>query len=266
MNSSRFALQNTRADGELMIVKNNRELKALYHKLSGGDVFIGNLSLKYLKHTMLIDMRERGIRCLPSALAQVLNSSKAAQAFVLKNWMLPHTRVIPRRSDLIDALNAYNRRGIGPVVTKQDGMHCGHGIRYWETMETLYSFMALDQSAYPFVLQPFMEKFTDVRIIIVEDYVEAYTRHNPHNFRVNITLGGTGCVYALSAQQKEFCRAVMQRGKFPYAHLDLMVLDKDACYLSEIALNGGIKGARIGRPELDQKKMAVLEKMADQRD
>jgi hypothetical protein len=45
-----------------------------------------------------------------------------------------------------------------------------------------------------------------------------------------------------------------------------MVLDKDACYLSEIALNGGIKGARIGRPELDQKKMAVLEKMANQRD
>jgi ribosomal protein S6--L-glutamate ligase len=246
-----------------MIVKNNRELKALYHKLSGGDVFIGNLSLKYLKHTMLIDMRERGIRCLPSALAQVLNSSKVAQAFVLKNWMLPHTRVIPRRSDLIEAMNAYSRQDIGPVVTKQDGMHCGHGIRRWETMETLYSFMALDQSAYPFVLQPFQEQFTDVRIIIVEDYVEAYTRHNPDNFRVNITLGGTGSVYELSAQQEEFCRAVMQRGKFPYAHLDLMVLEKGAGYLAEIALNGGVKGARIGRQELDQKKMAVLEKLAD---
>ncbi len=245
-----------------MIVKNNRELRALYDQLSGGDVFIGNLSLKYLKHTMLIDMNERGIRCLPSALAQVLNSSKVAQAFVLRNWMLPHTRVIARRTDLIEALNAYNQEDIGPVVTKQDSMHCGHGIRRWETMETLYSFVALDQSAYPFVLQPFQEQFVDVRIIIVEGYVEAYTRHNPYNFRVNITLGGTSSAYELSAQQAEFCRAVMQRGKFPYAHLDLMVLENDTCFLSEIALNGGIKGARISRQELDQKKMAVLEKLA----
>lgn len=245
-----------------MIVKNNRELRALYDQLSGGDVFIGNLSLKYLKHTMLIDMNERGIRCLPSALAQVLNSSKVAQAFVLRNWMLPHTRVIARRTDLIEALNAYNQEDIGPVVTKQDSMHCGHGIRRWETMETLYSFVALDQSAYPFVLQPFQEQFVDVRIIILEGYVEAYTRHNPYNFRVNITLGGTSSAYELSAQQAEFCRAVMQRGKFPYAHLDLMVLENDTCFLSEIALNGGIKGARISRQELDQKKMAVLEKLA----
>ncbi len=249
-----------------MMVKNNRELKALYHELSGGDVFIGNLSLKYLKQTMLIDMLERGIRCLPSALAQVLNSSKVAQAFILKDRMLPHTRVIPRRSDLIEALNAYHQRNIGPVVTKQDGMHCGHGIRRWETMETLYSFMSLDQSAYPFVLQPFQEQFTDVRVIIVEDYVEAYTRSNPHNFRVNITQGGTSAVYDLDAHQETFCRTVMQRGKFPYAHLDLMVLGNDICYLSEIALNGGIKGAQIGRPELDQKKKDLLDKLAGKKD
>lgn len=249
-----------------MIVKSNRELKALYHELSGGDVFIGNLSLKYLKQTMLIDMLERDIHCLPSALAQVLNSSKVAQAFVLKDWMLPHTWEISRRSDLIEALNAYHQHGIGPVVTKQDGMHCGHGIRRWETMETLYSFMALDESAYPFVLQPFQEQFTDVRCIIVGDYVEAYTRQNPHNFRVNITLGGTSSVYDLDAHQEAFCRAVMQRGKFPFAHLDLMVLENDKCYLSEIALNGGIKGAQIGREELDQKKMALLEKLASKKD
>jgi hypothetical protein len=36
-----------------MIVKSTRELKALYHELSAGDAFIGNLSLKHLKQTML---------------------------------------------------------------------------------------------------------------------------------------------------------------------------------------------------------------------
>ena len=245
-----------------MIVKSNRELKALYHELSAGDVFIGNLSMKFLKHPMLIDMLERGICCLPSPLSQILNSSKATQAFVLKEWMLPLTVAIRRRSDLIEAVNTFNKHNIGPVVTKQDGMHCGHGIRRWDTIETLYSFIALSESSYPFVLQPFREKFTDVRVIIVRDYVEAYTRYNPYNFRVNLTSGGTASPIEVDAKMEAFCRSVMQRGKFPFAHLDLMLTEIGECYLSEIALNGGVKGARISREALDQKKMVLLEKMA----
>ena len=247
-----------------MIVKSNRELKALYHELSAGDVFIGNLSMKFLKHPMLIDMLERGICCLPSPLSQILNSSKATQAFVLKEWMLPLTVAIRRRSDLIEAVNTFNKHNIGPVVTKQDGMHCGHGIRRWDTIETLYSFIALSESSYPFVLQPFREKFTDVRAIIVGDYVEAYTRYNPHNFRVNITLGGIGSPIELDEKIEAFCRSVMQRGKFPFAHIDLMLLENNECYVSEIALNGGVKGARISREVLDQKKEALLEQLVQE--
>ena len=41
-----------------------------------------------------------------------------------------------------------------------------------------------------------------------------------------------------------------------------MILENGGCYLSEIALNGGIKGARIGREELDQEKKTLLEKLA----
>jgi ribosomal protein S6--L-glutamate ligase len=245
-----------------MIVKSNRELRALYHELSAGDVFIGNLSLKHLKHAMLIDILERGINCLPSALSQVLNSSKVAQAFVLRDWMLPLTTVIPRRTYLIEAVSTFNKHNIGPVVTKQDSMHCGHGVRRWESIETLYSFMALSESSYPFVLQPLREKFTDIRVIIVADYVEAYSRYNPHNFRVNITLGGTGSAYDLDKKKEAFCRSAMQRGKFPFAHIDLMLLESGECYLSEIALNGGVKGARISREALDQKKQALLEQLA----
>lgn len=247
-----------------MIVKSNRELKALYHELSAGDVFIGNLSMKFLKHPMLIDMLERGICCLPSPLSQILNSSKATQAFVLKEWMLPLTVAIRRRSDLIEAINTFNKHNIGPVVTKQDGMHCGHGIRRWDTIETLYSFIALSESSYPFVLQPFREKFTDVRAIIVGDYVEAYTRYNPHNFRVNITLGGIGSPIEMDEKMEAFCRSVMQRGKFPFAHIDLMLLENNECYVSEIALNGGVKGARISREVLDQKKEALLEQLVQE--
>jgi glutathione synthase/RimK-type ligase-like ATP-grasp enzyme len=245
-----------------MIVRTNRELKAKYNELTAGDIFIGNLSLKYLKHPLLIDMLERGIRCLPSPLAQILNSSKVAQAFVLHEWMLPHTQAISRRADLIDAINIYGKNGIGPVVTKQDDLHCGHGIRRWETIETLYSFMALAESSYPFVLQPFQEEFTDIRVIIVGDHVESYTRSNLYNFRVNLSLGGTGSPYILDEKKEAFCRSVMQRGNFPFAHLDLMILENGECYLTEITLNGGIKGARISREDLIQNKKALLEKMA----
>jgi len=175
--------------------------------------------------------------------------------------MLPLTHVIPRRKDLIEAVNTFNKHHPGPVVTKQDRMHCGHGIRRWESIETLYSFMAFSKSSYPFVLQPLQEKFTDIRVIIVADYVEAYSRYNPHNFRANISSGGAGSACNLDAKKETFCRSAMQRGKFPFAHIDLMLTESGECYLSEIALNGGVKGARIDRETLDQKKMAFLEKL-----
>jgi ribosomal protein S6--L-glutamate ligase len=122
--------------------------------------------------------------------------------------------------------------------------------------------MALDESSYPFVLQPFQEGFKDIRVIIVGDYVESYSRSNLYNFRVNLSLGGTGSAYKLDEEKEAFCRSAMQRGKFPFAHLDLMVLENGEFYLSEITLNGGIKGARIGRQELEQKKKELLEKLA----
>jgi hypothetical protein len=43
-----------------------------------------------------------------------------------------------------------------------------------------------------------------------------------------------------------------------------MLTEKGECYLSEIALNGGVKGARISREALDQKKMALLEKLVQE--
>ena len=246
-----------------MIIKSSRELKSLYNKLSPGDIFLGTLTYRHLKQSVLIDLLERGICCYPSPLSQTLNNSKAAQALVLKKWMLPHTYTITRRTDLIDTINHYNRLGIGPVVTKEDHMHCGHGIRKWDSVEALYSLVALSKDSYPFVIQPFLENFTDVRVIIVGDYLEAYERYNPHNFRMNIGSGGKYRAYELDKDKEHFCRQAMRRGKFPFAHLDLHVIGKGKYYLSEIALHSGIKGAHINRKELEQKKQALLENMAD---
>jgi ribosomal protein S6--L-glutamate ligase len=177
--------------------------------------------------------------------------------------MAPHTSVITRRMDLIDTINQYNKHGITAVVTKEDHLHCGHGIRRWQNIETLYSFMALSESSYPFLVQPFLDDLTDVRVIIAGEYTEAYVRYNPDNFRMNISSGGKSYPYDLNKEQVDFCLMAMERGKFPYAHLDLQIMENGKNYLSEIALNGGIKGARISRKELDQKKQEILEKLAN---
>jgi ribosomal protein S6--L-glutamate ligase len=245
-----------------MIIRNARELKERYQDLRSGDTLLGILTYKHIKESIFIDLLERGISCFPSPLSQVLNHSKAMQAVILKKWMLPHTYAITRRADLIDAINTYNRLDIAPVVTKEDHRHCGHGVRKWDTMEILYSFLALSDASYPFVLQPFLDNFTDVRVIIAGDYSEAYVRHNPDNFRMNISMGGRNYPHEISADLLKFCRKAMERAKFPYAHMDIQITDDGTYYLSEIALNGGTKGAKIRQRELEQKKKELLERLA----
>ena len=248
-----------------MIIRSNRELKLQYGQLQTGDVFVGSLSSKHLKQTMLIDLLERGIVCLPSALSQILNSSKFAQTFILNRWMLPNTAVIHRRKDLMDAISSYGKQNIGPVITKQDHMHCGHGVRRWENIEILYNYLAFSESSYPLVLQPYAENFNAVRVIIIGDYIEAYVRQNPHNFRGNIAAGGNSHSFSLGTDGKHICHEVMNRGRFPYAHIDLLVMGSGECYLSEIALNGGTRSEKIMRRELDQKKQQVLEDLIEQK-
>ena len=242
-----------------MIIRSNRELNTRYDQLQSGDVFVGSLSSKYLKQSMLVDLLEWGVVCLPSALSQILNSSKVAQAFILNRWMLPHTAVIHRRKDIIDAISSYGKQNIGPVITKQDHMHCGHGVRRWENIEILYNHLAFSESSYPFVLQPYLEKYTDVRVIVVGDYLESYIRQNPYNFRSNVSAGGKSRCFELETEGLHICRQAMTRGKFPYAHIDLLAMDSGEYYLTEIALNGGSKGAKITRKALDQKKQDAIE-------
>lgn len=245
-----------------MIIRTNRELKEQYNELEAGDCFIGMLSFKNLRHRVCVDLLERGVKLFPSALSQTLGRSKAAQALALRHWMVPHTLIITRRVDLMYAINTYSQQGIGRVVTKEDHMNCGFGIHLWDNVEAAYNQASFGTIRYPFVMQPFVENYTDVRVIMAGDYYEAYTRENQHNFRMNLSVGGSSQPYDLNEGQLTLCRNVMGRGKFPYAHIDLLVTADGHNYLSEIALNGGMKGARIKREDLDAMKMDILEKAA----
>lgn len=245
-----------------MILRTSAALDERFDTLGAGDIVIGLLPARYLQAAAAADLVGRGVRCLPSVLCQLLSRSKCAQARLLRRWMAPGTRVVARRAELMEALQALSGQGIAAVVTKQERMHCGHGVRRWENAETLYNAVGLCGEAYPFVLQPFLQGVADVRVIIAGGHIEAYRRENPFNFRANLAAGGSSSPVALGETALGLCRAVMARGGFPYAHIDLQLMPEGACYLSEIALDGGITGARIGREELNAIKQATLEHLA----
>jgi glutathione synthase/RimK-type ligase-like ATP-grasp enzyme len=247
-----------------MIITSTKELMARYNEVGQGDIFVGKLGAGELKSFLLVDLLERSVCCIPSPLSQIISGSKVIQALLLYKWMLPNTLVISRRKNLIDAISLYNRLGIESVITKEDRMHCGFGIRKWDSVETLYSFMSMSESSYPFILQPFMEKITDIRVVVAGDYIEAYTRHNPDNFRMNMAAGGSSSPFILDEEREKFCRAVMDRGRFPFAHIDVLVDSDGEYYLSEIALNGGIKGAAVGRDELERMKQEITDKLVSE--
>jgi glutathione synthase/RimK-type ligase-like ATP-grasp enzyme len=245
-----------------MIITRFSQLIQEYHRLAAGDVFIGQVPSSCLRSALLADLSDRGIRLVPSAAAQLLNASKVAQAFLLNPWMVPHTLAITRRKELLDAITAYNKMDISVAITKADGLHCGQGVRKWDNLEVLYNCLAFDAKAFPFVLQPYVIDFTDIRVVIVGDYVEAYCRCNPHNFRRNVAVGGHCTALALKPAQEEFCRALVERAGMPYAQLDLMLMDDGKVYCSEIRLNGGIQGAQIEHHRLERLKQARLLELA----
>jgi glutathione synthase/RimK-type ligase-like ATP-grasp enzyme len=245
-----------------MIIRGLRELKTAYNQLGPKDLYIGSVATKYLELPMMIDLLERGVTCLPFCLSQLISRSKITQALILNEWMPPLTCVITRRTELLNAINLYNKNGVAQVVTKENQKHCGHGIRLWESIESLYSILGLENTSYPFILQPLLKNFTDVRAIIAGDYIEAYTRENPYNFRCNLSAGGKSAPHTLTQKQLKFSEKVMARGKFPYAHIDLMIFENDTIHLSEIALSGGLKGAVIDHQELELKKQQLLEQIA----
>jgi len=243
-----------------MLYHGFQELMAAYDSLEAGDRFVGRIPSNALKTAILLDLTARGVVCIPGAKAQMLSGSKVAQAMFLRKWMLPHTRAILGRRDLLKAMIAYRQAGIGKVVTKEDCRHCGHGLRIWPTLEDAYNVLGFSRGQEPLVLQPYRDDCIDVRVIWVDPYIEAYRRRNTANFRNNLSLGGTSSPFRLNREQTDFCRQVVSSAGFPWAHIDLMIgKGKGEIYLSEIALNGGIRGALIERRDLEDMKRQKVE-------
>lgn len=228
-----------------------------YRQLAEGSLVLGVLPLRAGEEIKILDLAERGVAFFPSLLSQFLNRSKAAQAEVLANYMVPGSFVAYALPDLAAHLREFQDRDA--VVAKRDRGHLGLGVSLWPTLETLYSLASLQGLTYPLVVQPFLADARDVRVVVLGDYMEAYERLNPHSFRKNLFQGGSSRPLSLAREQQDFCREVMARGKFPYAILDLLLApDSGRPYLSEISFKGGLTGARLSQAEF-RARVATLE-------
>ncbi len=231
------------------IVTDNATLRSNYHSLAKDDVVVCRISVRPAEEALLLDLVERGVRIFPSPRAQLASRSKTFQTLLCSSFMLPHTFPMHDIHDVHQALNHYGEIGISKVITKQDRSNAGMGIHCWNSIEEVYSQASLGVLPFPFVIQPFSENSRDIRVVLLGNYVEAYWRENPHNFRNNMHLGGESRPCELTEENIVFCRKIMERAGFPYAHIDLMVTDSGETYLAEINLRGGIRGARISSAE-----------------
>lgn len=234
------------------IITDNDTLRLEYSKLARGDSFIGRLRLKQTEEYLLVDLLSRGVHVFPSALSQHASRSKTFQAQLFLEFMPPLTVAVHDQHDLLEAIGKYQCAGVVQVVTKLDRKNAGMGIFLWHSVEDVFTQASLGVLPFPFVLQPFFPGARDIRILILGDYVEAYWRENPHGFRNNLHCGGRSEECVPDSFQMDLSRAVMERGGFPYAHLDLLVTREGKTFLAEINLRGGIRGAKITPQEYQE--------------
>jgi len=240
------------------IITKNSELPDLFHTLVAGDIIACRLRLKYKEEHLLLDLLERGVKLIPSATSQLASRSKAFQARLLAPFMIPHTVAIYDIHGLLDTVSLYGHHGIEKIVLKHDRKNAGLGIHLYRNIEDVYNQAANNIIPYPFVVQPFVADSRDIRVIVLDDYIEAYERINPDNFRNNLHCGGEAKAFQLNDSHLKLCNEIMARASFPYGHLDLMLSAKDEIFLAEINLRGGIRGAAID-PGSYQKKVTAIE-------
>ncbi len=236
------------------IISTKSEFLLQFSTLKKGDIVCTRLPLQLGEEHILLDLVHRQVILIPSALSQMASKSKCFQARIFSSWMIPDTTVIYSAHQLLENINIFQRKNISQVIVKKDKKNAGLGILLYRSIEEVYTHAANDILEFPFVLQPYISDCEDIRVVILGDYIEAYKRVNPDNFRNNLHCGGSATPYTLPDAAVHFCREVMTRGDFPYAHLDLMLRPDGGFYLAEINLRGGIQGAKITTQEYKKRK------------
>jgi len=228
----------------------SNSLFASYDNLQAKDIVVGRLRLRASEEALIADLISRGVLLVPSGISQLASRSKVLQAMLFgEQFMIPGTHPVHDLHDMQKVLVEFGKNSDqSSFVTKLDRKNAGIGVCKWSSPEEVYTAALLKSLPFPFVIQPYLEDCKDVRVIILgSHYGEAYERKNSGNFRNNLHFGGQSCPFTLPTSMQNFCRMVMQRGQFPYAHIDLLITPDGRFYLNEINLKGGMRGAALDK-------------------
>ncbi|WP_136799669.1 MULTISPECIES: ATP-grasp domain-containing protein [Desulfosediminicola] len=252
-------------DQSVRVIDNNEFLFQNYQSLTSWHIVNCRLRLIPGEEHLLIDLLKRGITLIPSASAQITSRSKVHQARIYSDFMLPNTVAVYDANSLLEATSLFTSHSVTEVVLKRDRKNSGIGIHRFSNIEDVYNLATFCDIEFPFVIQPLARGFRDIRVILLGEYTEAYERINNGNFRRNLHCGGSAAPVEITDEIRGFCRDVMERGDFPYAHIDLMLFDEElngkTIYLTEINLRGGLRGARISTPDYQSLTRSVHDRL-----
>ncbi len=246
------------------VIRDNTSLFECYKDLASGDIVVGRIRLHPGEEHLLLDLLAREVILVPSASSQLLSRSKVFQARVLDSFMMPGTSAVYSLNDLLHIVSDYGKQKVGGVVCKLDRANAGMGILLYSSIEEIYSQAVLGTLALPFVVQPYLDGCTDIRVVMLGEHCEAYSRNNPNNFRNNLRCGGESSPWDLTEDQERFCRKIMKRADFPYAHIDLLITPSGETWFNEINLRGGLRGAKISQKGYLQAVESIQSAMVEQ--
>jgi ribosomal protein S6--L-glutamate ligase len=245
----------------MLVIRSNKELHETFHSLRKDDVVCCRIATKIGEEPILTTLLERGIHLIPSGTSQLASRSKVFQTRLFGDLMIDGTRAIHHRQDLEAVCELLNNIDRGAWVCKEDRKDAGLGIHLLDSAAALRGLLGKRVLSYPFVVQPYLTPVKDVRVIILDDHTEAYQRLNPGHWKQNLRSGASARACQLSKEQLALCKAVMKRGKFPYAHIDLLEDATGKNWLLEVNLRGGLKGAKLNGREYAEKTTVIHERL-----
>lgn len=197
-------------------------------------------------------LEKGGLRLFNSAAAVELCDDKMTTAIWLAAHDVPMPYTMPGllcydpAAIISPAMYGEVERRLGyPFVMKTSYGSLGKGVMLVEN-RAQFEALSREYKCCPHLYQRFISESAgrDVRVIVVGGRpIAAMERHNPHDFRSNIELGGVATPYAVDSSIEALCERVVEVLGLDYCGIDLLRRGDEylVCEVNSNAFFGGME-------------------------
>ena len=179
-------------------------------------------------------------------------------------YPVPDTIVVQSRSEALDAFKSLG----GDCVVKPIFGGEGRGVmRIRDAELAWYVFASLDQVGAAFYIQQFRPPGgIDRRLLVIGDEIIGLRRHNPSDFRTNVSGGGVSERFSVSEDEKRMAASICESLNLTYAAVDVLETSVGTPCVIEVNAIPGWKGAQSVVPySIADKIVASLVAAAESR-